>query len=169
MPTIIDLCQGEALDVPHLVYTSDLSNLILDQMGKILFLYYFFWSYFLSILSDALQTHVLAPTEFYLEPLSASGRLKIMLILTPVLSRYVIPYFNSSIYREHLRFVLFLRNISSKYLALIYFSSRQYPLSKAAGGSCRSSLQSPLRHDVDPVSRYVFSIFLDISFFSFSF
>ena len=39
VPTIIDLCQGEALDVPHLVYTSDLSNLILDQMGKIFVFY----------------------------------------------------------------------------------------------------------------------------------
>ena len=32
-PTIIDLCQTEVFDVPHLVYTSDLSNLIFDQMG----------------------------------------------------------------------------------------------------------------------------------------
>ena len=30
---LVDLCQAESLDVPHLVYSSNLSNLIFSQMG----------------------------------------------------------------------------------------------------------------------------------------
>ena len=80
-PLLVDLCQTDNLDVPHLVYSSTLSDLILNQMGMyheflvILFSFDFF-------LLDALNTHILCPTEFYLEPLDCAGRIKVMLILT---------------------------------------------------------------------------------------
>ena len=94
---LVDLCQTESLDVPHLVYSSDLSNLIFGQMGE-----YLSYELCVNICLDALRTHVFSPTEFYLEPLDFSGNLKVMLILTPILSKFIIPYFNSPIYREHL-------------------------------------------------------------------
>lgn len=97
-PLLVDLCQSDNLDVPHLVYSSTLSDLILGQMGR-LFLSVFLFQ--VSIL-DALNTHILSPTEFYLEPLDCSGRIKVMLILTPVLSKFIIPYFSSPLYRERL-------------------------------------------------------------------
>ena len=37
VPTLVDLCQTENMDVPHLVYSSVLSSLIMEQMGEFFF------------------------------------------------------------------------------------------------------------------------------------
>ena len=98
-PLLVDLCQTDNLDLPHLVYSSTLSDLIFNQMGKSSFLVNFPATI---LILDALNTHILSTTEFYLEPLDCTGRIKVMLILTPVLSKFIIPYFSSALYRERL-------------------------------------------------------------------
>ena len=53
------------------------------------------------IILDGLSCHHLCPTEIYFEPVDPVGVLKVMLIVTPVLSRFLIPYFSSHVYRQN--------------------------------------------------------------------
>ena len=95
MPLYLDLC-SEELVAPHVVYRTRLALHILNQLGR--FILKFLVSFIHLSILDAMNVHVMSPVEVFIEPQGLCGRMRMMLIICPVISRFQIPYFNSELY-----------------------------------------------------------------------